>query len=266
MQRTKPTLTERYKAQSQILNPQFSTGLDQPIDRTDLSQVEGELLRRQGTLDVVNKGHYYMPDIKTAEGSYWHLATLPALKFELKDLEAKFKHYSESQIKQGHRKPKNWPAHLESDRKILKAQIAVTEEEIKVLTNIADELRKAKDDEENALLPRSRMGEARMDYSNTIISIGGAKVTMNEEKEVLCIDDERSPFNGMEVYRYKGAILRAMEHERLRRQNQERKAAEKEGRKPKPVPLPKIPVYDQKKDRISYPGYSDFVLNKLNLR
>ncbi len=86
-------------------------------------------------------------------------------------------------------------------------------------------------------------------------TIANQKVTTNEDG-ILYISDERSPYRGLLVWRWKSQVTAIMGREYRYLCNQERKEAEKENRPLKKIAYPKAPIYNPETDEITYPGYS----------
>ncbi len=96
-----------------------------------------------------------------------------------------------------------------------------------------------------------------------LTEIGPWRVAMNSEKKVLCIMDESSPYNGLEIHRFKALIVKPLGLEFAHRHKQEEKAAVAENRKRKKVNYPDPPSWNPASDMIEYHGISNDVIRKL---
>ena len=194
----------------------------------------------------------------------WEVCYMVTQKEKLKEIQLKFKKHQQTQLNSGNRMPETYPPDLLEERLKVEANIQVKQEEVAMLN---EWLKTAVDRIEE---------EAQVDFSvnplnwppggslrdGILCEINGQKCERNTEG-ILVIKEPRSQYDSLLVYRFKAEIMEVMGREYRRRINLEDKAAKRENRDKRPVPKPLAPVYDKASDLITYPGYSQHALSKL---
>lgn len=247
-------LINAYKQKSNILNPSAPGpgDINQPVIRWDLKN----LLDHKAELTGNEDGQYaFNGIIKTS--------TIPTYRAVLAELKKDYKNWFQNELNQGNNPPaKDWPAHLLEKKDQLEAHLAVYALEVEHLNTLIKEARLAKEEaaQEPCLGPKASWNRQEME-NNVLTSIAG-QVVKPDEKGVLKITDERSPYNGIYCWRFKSQILKPMNREYSYRIRQENKKAPDDRL---PVKWPASPIFDPKKDSISYPGYAEAPLRKLGL-
>lgn len=256
----------RYTAESYILNPGTGRGLEPMIDSNNLDSLQRELTRIQGANGGEHHGEYHLPDVRNSAGGHWHLSRLFDLRRQLKDIETKFKIYQKAMVNAGNAKPNTYPEEMAEEHAVVTAKIKVCEAEIEKLNSLIRPLLEVKAEAESAILPRRQWNICETDEDGILTKIGGmlcSRQDPEDDTSILVIRDERSPFDGMFVWRFKAQILGAIVRETSYRQNTERKLAVKEGRPAQPIPHVATPIFNADTQSIEYPGYSNSVLKKI---
>jgi len=202
-------------------------------------------------------------------------------KDKLSDLQGRFTEWQNKIRNQGDLPPKEWPEFLANERNRIEAKIQVYNEEVVELKRRlkeAEDIEASVKPEESECLPTDKglWGNGRL-RNGMLVSIGGQKTAMknmnaDEENEdgkdpeyIMCIADDRSPYNNMEVWRFKSEVMKALSIEMGYRQRLENKRAKAEDRAAKILrSWPEAPSWDAKTKTVTLPdSYSDFTKNKL---
>jgi hypothetical protein len=246
---------EQYRKESPIFYPQAGNVYKPFIQPGDPDSMESYLIQLTGGTKKL--GEYYDP-VKKA----WVPGMIPELEKAMKEVSIKFKTVQQQAINYGNRPPSEMPPDLLEEEARIKAKLTVAREEATFLKKeiLAATMEKKKAEEN--ILPPQNWGSIKFNQDNIVKSIGGMNVSMNQDKGLLCIDDSRSPYNGMEVWRFKSQIFKPMSWEYSCRKRLESEAVKKEKRPEKAVPYPEVPVWNKSADKIEYPGYHAATLRK----
>ena len=245
---------ERYRRESYILEHNRNATYMNPsviIGNTD--NLKSHLLRIKGNSD----GIYFDSHFKETP------STLTILREKQKALEQKWEQHCLDQLKIGNVRPKQMPAEMQEESDKLIARVKVTEEEISWLEQKLQEAQEQQAKSKGSLLEHPRHWGSGSLRHGVLESIGPWCVGMHPEKKVLCIQDDSSPYNGLEIHRFKALVLNPMGMEFAYRHKQEEKAAVAEGRPKKVVKYPDPPSWNPETDVIEYYGISNAVIKKL---
>ncbi len=130
-----------------------------------------------------------------------HLASIPAQEQRLADLEHQFQSFQRRKIREGHARPKDWPPDLLRQRLEAEARLDVLNEELeqlqKWLTHFTEPIQKAQDD---------HVLEYGLRCSGRLRNGGLAEIdgqACGYIGDVLCIIDEKSPYNSISITDYR---------------------------------------------------------------
>ncbi len=193
------------------------------------------------------------------------LEEIKYLKLRLVDVKHAFKNYSQQQINEGNRPAEELPPNLLEEFLRYSAKVDLSDKELAIITAKLETFADEKEKQElEAMLKPGQWSTARIKYG-VLSSIGGQKVSLNK-RNILAINDPRSPYDTLEVWRYKAEVLIPMAKERSFLNRAEEKLAKAEKRLPKKKKV-KSPKFNKKMSMIEYPGYhKDWVeLQKMKL-
>lgn len=253
------TYIEKYRRESIILDGNRNgSDLNQPLIPGNQSNLNSHLLQLLGgDKGSSHPGHYLAP------GNKWVPGRIPRLQQELKELEKKFEEHTLQELKIGNARPQHWPDHLNYQRDRLIAKLQVAEEEQreleKMLTAAQEQQQKARP---SLLMHPKHWGSGQL-QNGILTEIGPWKVAMHSEKKVLCIRDDSSPYDGLEVHRFKALVVRPLSMEFVRRNKAEEQAAVAENRPRKKVRYPDPPSWNPETDVIEYVGIDNSIIKKL---
>jgi len=182
---------------------------------------------------------------------------------ELIDLQKQFSILSQAQINAGKLPMLEMPPELQERKDMWSAKLTVHKEELAHVQSELAKLNDTKEVAESKLLPRSSWSSGTM-RDGVLTEIGGFAVLPNESG-LLCIADERCPFNTFPVHRFHSAIVAPIFKEESYRKGLATRKAITTGTPRQPIKKASTPVWDKEKDVISYPGYSENVLKKLKI-
>lgn len=269
MKRKKLELVERYRRESSLLGPQHAGSLNFPINKNSKSDIESELARIDGAPDGKNKGKYHMVDRRAGDGSFYHLAKIPDLKFRIRDLEKQFARFQISELENGNKRPDEYPPELREKRDELNARLTVGMEEKKLLLSFLEPLLKEQVEKEEAILPRRQWGTWTTE-NGVKTRLGGFKVGKlppengEEQDPTLYLLDDRCPYNGLQVHAFKSIVLQGLSLELNFRIRSETKSAIAENRAKRPVQYPQAPIWHKEKNTWEFPGWAPRIIDRIS--
>jgi len=190
-------------------------------------------------------------------------STLTILKEKQKTLQQKWEKHCTDQLKIGNPRPKQMTSEFQEEKDKLEARLAVAKEEIRWLEDKLQEAQtQQKDSRPSLLMAPQHWGSGQL-QNGILTEIGPWKVAMHPEKKVLCIRDDSSPYDGLEIHRFKALVVRPMSMEHVRLNKAEEQAAVAENRKRKKVAYPQPPSWNPETDLIEYHGIDNSIIKKL---
>ncbi len=244
---------KRRREFSPILNSKQRNDRNITVDPGSIQNLQSHINMIEGSSDPKHLGRYF----DSGSGSFV-LSFMPLLKEDLEKVHVTFKGFLQSQVDQGNEPSDLWPPSLLEKRQLLEAQIEIRNEELTWLREKIEELKK-----EEALVEETKVNFLANpitwppggSLSNGILqSINGQKVTLNDDG-ILVINEPRSPYHGMLVWKFKAQIMGPLGAEHRYRTRKEDKQALVENRPKKRVKYPPRPIYNAKEDKITYPDY-----------
>jgi len=192
------------------------------------------------------------------------MATIPMLKEHLQSFDVAFEQLQQDRINQGRPPITEWPSDLQAEKARFEARIIVANEEYQWLQERFKIASESVEKEQNPGMPpnRKNWNGSRVLVQGILKQIDGQLVDLSNDG-ILIIEDQRSPYDQMPVWRYEIDVVGAMHEEYRRRKRKEDKAAEKENRPRKPVGFPAAPIFNRKTDSIEYVNYSTKTLRKI---
>lgn len=126
-------------------------------------------------------------------------ALIPAIREELEILEERFAHYQQDRLNNGFEKPEKWPSGLAEERYKLEALLDIRLHEAQRLRDMLRPFDEAREKAEAAKV--LQYGPQQSCYGTPISEMDGQRVGFI--RGVLCIDDERSPYDGLALFEYR---------------------------------------------------------------
>lgn len=186
---------DQYRLESQILNgggrhPSFDTIL------WDRNSIESEIIWLKGNA----KGMYY--DRNSGEES---LALIPQAKRHLKELDHRFQNYQQQRVNEGNYRPTEMPSYMLEERLKIEARLDVYKEELMELGKRRKVYKDEEDKEHEHMLLAYGVASSGSLRDSILVELDGQTVSLNS-KNILIIDDEGSPYDGLLVADYKEFI------------------------------------------------------------
>jgi hypothetical protein len=250
---------DRYRRENTILDGnRNSSDLNQPVIPGNIDNLQSHLRQLVGNeTKSENPGFYWAPDQRQ-----WIPGRIKRLKEELEGLQEQFNRYAQSRLLIGEPRPQVWPADLAEKKLKAEARMAVAREEVEWLQAKIQEAKEQRSRARPSLLTHPRYWSAGSLENGQLVQIGPWRVAPDAEG-LLRISDPDSPYNSMEVWRFKSLVVNPLNWEYQRRQREEARAADLEGRKRSTVSFPEPPTWDPENDQIEYLGISNEIIRKL---
>jgi hypothetical protein len=261
---------EKYRKESQVLNP-VNNVMNDPFIPSDLNNLRTHLYKIQGVPG--QNGNFYDPTNGQSfpgdkAGQKGFVPSKQArLKNQLRELGKEFEKYVRQRVAEGEKPPTAWPPHLEDKKLELEAKIQITSEEIEKLKELITTVEERQKTARPSLISGNPMywGTGRL-QDGQLVEIAGWRVAMDETKGVLCIQDETSPYNGLEVHRFKALVVNPAHMEYRLRHRKEAAEALAQNRPRKTVNFPAVPVYNRQSDTLEFPGdWDPSVIRKIKI-
>lgn len=197
-----------------------------------------------------------------------HFAKVPAIEKALTNLEKDYKERQQRGMNEGREPMETYPSDLLEKAATLIAERDVYKLEVEKIDKCLDEVEEIAPERSPIL---KTLGVSKLRHGIMVV-VDGQDVKVNKDG-VLAISDERSPFDGLLVWKYIAKVVKAVAHEQQYRQRIADKQAQSEfvvNRQPaqvrpntKSVGRPTLPSYNKKTDTISYPSdYSEKTITK----
>jgi hypothetical protein len=190
---------DRFRLDSQILNSGSAAPGDifKIIDWSKDS-LKSLLLELKGN----EEGYFYKPDSQIHQ-----LASIPAIENKLTEIDEEFKRYQQMKVNEGHALPEQMPLELMEQKLKAEAKLDVYSEELEQIQKMLEKCDKKEQEASNKnFLNRKRLGCGKL-RCGILISVDGQHVsTLND---VLIIDDDKSPYDGMATSDYFTHICKA---------------------------------------------------------
>lgn len=251
----------QFRNLSPILNPRQRSERNGIFNENSVADLKARITLIGGTSETPGK-------FWNASKEKHEVALLAARKNDLAAVEELYKDYVQKQLNSGNQAPSEWPPELAAKKQEVEARIQVHEEELAWLKDklkAAEELEESiKPDKNSAgLFANKAMWGISKLRDGILDSIAGQKCEVNKAG-VLYISDEKSPYFGLQVWKFKSLVTNPMFEEYRLRCRIEEKTALAENRPRKIVKFPGAPSYDKKSGNIEYPaGYSSKILQKI---
>lgn len=187
------------------------------------------------------------------------------LEDDLKQIIAKFREIQGRAIDAGNEIPEIMDDGMQEEYQRIAARLEVAKEE---LTWLNSKLEKAL---QNQPKPDVQPISAPEFWSISTLkggqlqAVGGHLVSKNEDG-IFCIDDERSQYSGMPVWRFKSEVSNPIHWEYSNRQRAEAAAALEANRPRKAVKFPSVPLYNPETGVIEYQDYMNETMKKLKAK
>jgi len=245
---------QRYRAESLILGKRNATWLNQPVLEGDPSNLKSHLLQIRGGED----GHYFNSHNKRIP------SRMVLLEEQLKEVEQKWNNYCQDRLNVGEPKPVIWPEHLQEQKDRLEAKLQVANEEVRWLSIHLQKAEDQKPESRGNLLSNPRYWGTGNLRDGHLVRIAGWDVAP-DDTGLLRISDPTSPYDGIEVWRFKAQVVNPMHYENRLRGRKETKEALEKNRSKKSIPFPKPPTFDPVSGNIEYQGYSNETIRKIKI-
>ncbi len=250
-------LIARYRKESPVFNPQAGNVYKPFILSGDPASMQSYLVQLVG--GTKQPGEFYNTD-----KNRWEPAMIPMLEAALESIPEKFERAKQDEMNRRNPPLTAMPSRLAEEKDRMEAQLQIAKEEVGFLEKEIEAAKKKKDPEPPAILPRKQWNTVKFNKEGVMQSIAGWKVAEDKGKKLLCIQDARSLFDGLPVWKFKSGVLRAIELESSYRRRKAIREEVETGKPRQPFKAPATPIYDHKSGTLKYPGYSEKVLEKIN--
>jgi len=255
MKRTKSTFDaesyyQKQKSFSYILTPSQPSSMSRMLETSSKSALQNELLEIRGD----KEGRFW-----NANKQRWEASKIACLKQELSDLEGDFKRLQRQRVNEGYQPLTEWPPDLDEFRQKIQTRLRIANEEVEHLEELLKAVREKQPDLP-PIKPRRFWSSGNL-QGGVLVDIGGIQIKP-DKTGLLRICDERSPYDTMPVWRFRGQVVGPMFWEDRFRYHQEEKLSKKEGRPFKTPPFPALPRWDRTADIVEYP--SDYSIRTIN--
>jgi len=186
---------------------------------------------------------------------------IPALKIDLEGIDKEFEQHRKMELQKGNEPVTELTPLLLQKQSEINAKMKVHKEEIKWLETKIKEAKVDNNIVERRPISHPKDWGSAVLKDNIMLNIGGHETSVNKDG-ILFISDERSPYQGMLVWRFKSQVAVPLHAEYRYRLRQESKNALDEKRDRKMIRYPNPPVYDKKTGKVTYPNYSKTVVKK----
>ena len=196
-----------------------------------------------------DQGYYYKNGEKLP-------SDLKAAEDDLQEVHNEFKRMQQRWINWGRKPPTEMPEDMMERKLKAEAKVDVIKDEIRKLEKALNAFK-----EKEAKIRKGQVlkygPKGSGSQRNGILAEIDGQVVKPDKEGVLRIADELSPYNGLEVWRYREEVGTPWAKEKRRREElnlaELKKAKKVYGYEPKILPPVPLPKYNKEKDEISYP-------------
>ena len=156
------------------------------------------------------EGKHFVPGTEA-----WRRSRIPGIKDKLTEVDEQFKHYQQRRVNEGNRRPEEMPTEMKEEKLKLEARLDIATEELDVINVHLSKIEsKKRVGDDSKVLKHGPRGHGWL-KAGILWEMDGQNVRLTN-KDVLVIDDKRSPFDGMMCADYKEHIVRPWNIARLR--------------------------------------------------